>query len=100
MDLIPPGKRLIGDRGYNGEPEKISTPNDHDAPLTSIYKSRVRSRHETFNGRLKDFKILDDTFRHTNKRENEENFDDHERVFQSICVLIQYDMKYKPLFEI
>jgi hypothetical protein len=100
FDLIPPDKRLIGDNGYNGEPTKIVTPNDHDSLITSKYKGRARARQETFNARLKEFNILAQTFRHANKRDNVENLDDHQRVFESICALIQYDLQYVPLFEI
>jgi DDE superfamily endonuclease len=97
--LIPPDKRLIGDNGYNGEPTKIVTPNDHDSLIASKYKGRARARQETFNARLKEFNILAQTFRHANKRDNVENLDDHQRVFESVCALIQYDLQYVPLFE-
>ena len=97
--LIPPDKRLIGDNGYNGEPTKIVTPNDHDSLIASKYKGRARARQETFNARLKEFNIIAQTFRHANYRDNVENLDDHQRVFESVCALIQYDLQYVPLFD-
>jgi hypothetical protein len=98
--LIPPDKRLMGDNGYNGEPTKIVTPNDHDSLIASKYKGRARARQETFNLRLKEFSIIAQTFRHAIYRDNVENLDDHQRVFESVCALIQYDLQYVPLFEI
>jgi hypothetical protein len=100
FDLIPPGKRLIGDNGYNGEPTKIVTPNEHDSLIASKYKGRARARQETFNARIKTFNILAQTFRHANSRDNVENLSNHQRVFESICGLVQCDLKYVPLFEI
>jgi DDE superfamily endonuclease len=104
MNLIPPGKRIIADRGYNGEPEKLSTPSDHDAFMTCNLKNRARARQETFNARLKQFKILHNPFRHLTctKRpmEIEYNLDDHKRVFESITIMLQYNLKHHGLFDI
>jgi hypothetical protein len=99
MTKIPFGHRLIGDRGYVGEEDKISTPNDHDTLLASQFKGRARSRHETFNGRLKAFNILNQAYRHSTQQKIVDNFDDHKQIFESVCILIQYDLKYVPLFE-
>jgi hypothetical protein len=49
-----------------------------------IFKARVRARHETFNGRLKAYKSLSDTFHH--------NPDNHKHLFEAICVTVQYVM--------
>jgi DDE superfamily endonuclease len=100
MDMIPPGRFIIGDRGYNGEPEKISTPNDHDSMIALNLKNRARARHETFNARLKEFKILDLPFRHLNFSPTQGiySLEEHKQVFESICIMIQYDLEYRPLF--
>jgi hypothetical protein len=55
---IPAGKRALGANGYHGEPNTISTPNSHDSPELCQFKSHDRARHETFNGRIKNFKCL------------------------------------------
>lgn len=47
-DLL--GRRLIGDSGYSGEPDFISTKTE--------FEDRTMARHETFNQRLKCFAIL------------------------------------------
>jgi hypothetical protein len=101
IDMIPPGKRLIGDNGYNGEEAKIATPNDHDALETLHFKNRVRARHETFNKRLKEFGALNRKFRHLHFNTDDGNYDlsKHQQVFESICILVQYNLQYRPLFE-
>jgi hypothetical protein len=103
LNQIPPGKRIIADRGYNGEAEKISVPSHlHDSEVANIFKRRARARQETFNARLKEFKILDVPFRHLIKNPNEDEYslEEHKRVFESICIMIQYDLKYRSLFDI
>jgi hypothetical protein len=88
---IPQGHRIIGDSGYIGEPVVISTPNVHDPVALRKFKSRARARHESFNGRLKNFKCLDERFRH--------GVDQHKVVFEAICVICQYQLETgSPLF--
>jgi hypothetical protein len=52
-----------------------------DSKALGNFKSRGRLRQETFNGRLKFFRSLSDTFRH--------GFDKHKLVFEAIVVIIQ-----------
>jgi DDE superfamily endonuclease len=52
-DMIPAGKKAIGDKGYRGEKGLVSTPSSHDHIDVRHFKSRARARHETFNARLK-----------------------------------------------
>ena len=59
MSKIPAGKRAIGDSGYDGEPGHVSVRNPYDTAVVRRFKNRVRARHETINGRLKSFQILD-----------------------------------------
>jgi len=91
-NMIPPGKRIVGDNGYIGEPGIISTPNSHDPEQLRIFKRRVWSRHESFNSRLKAFKCLDVRFRHGVKK--------HKIVFEAICIICQYQLENgSPLFD-
>ena len=67
---IPLGKNVITNRDYGAqaEPEdysKLLLPNPMDTPELAIFKARVRARHETFNGRLKFFSSLNDTYHHS-----------------------------------
>lgn len=93
---IPDGKLVIADRGYRSsqdDEKMMSTPNMKDDPLTSNFKSRARCRQESFNGRLKNFAILRDTYRH--------NLDKHRYVLEAIVVIVQVQMNNgSPLFEV
>jgi hypothetical protein len=94
---LKPGKLAICDRGYRSkikeEQEKISLPNEMDLPAVNNFKSRVRLRHESFNGRLKDFKALTDTFRHTREKQGV--------AVVAVVVIVQYQMDNgKPLFDV
>lgn len=102
---IPPGKRIVADRGYNGEEgrEVLSVPSHlHDSLIATNFKKRARARQETFNIRLKEFKILAVPFRHLKKlpTEAEYSLEEHKRVFESITIMVQYDLKYRSLFDV
>ena len=93
LKKIPPGKRVIGDNGYRGEKEKVSTPNRHDSPELRKFKSRARSRQEAFNSRIKSFGCLSETFRHGVKK--------HRRCFEAVCVIAQHQLEFgSPLFDV
>jgi hypothetical protein len=86
---IPNGKKAITDRVYGSKAkpdahEKLALPNPCDAPLLANFKARVRSRHESFNGRLKFFRSLADTYHHDLKK--------HGHVFEAVAVTVQYQM--------
>lgn len=92
-----PGKLTVADKGYQtSEPDEVglfSIPNPRDPAELHEFKVRVRQRHETFNGRMKKFKILQDTFRFPLAK--------HKHVFQSVCVIVQYQMESgSPLFDV
>ena len=56
-------------------------------------QSRARARHETFNGRIKNFGCLDDRFRH--------GMEKHKICFEAVCVIVQYQLENgSPLFDI
>ena len=59
---IKQGKLVIADGGYSGP--MVSAPDPNEPKPVRRFKARARSRHETFNGRLKYFSILGDMFRH------------------------------------
>lgn len=82
---IPPGKKVIADRGYIGEPDVISTQNDFDPIELAEFKWRALARHESFNQRLKNFACLTTKFRH-----GKEN---HKIAFEAICAIVSYEME-------
>jgi len=98
-EKIPPGKKVVADRIYGSKKKedaevskKFALPNLCDSKVLANFKTRVRNRHESFNGRLKDFNALSDTYRHSQKR--------HSHVFEAVCVLVQYEMDNgSPLFD-
>jgi len=94
LSLIPDGKLVYGDKGYQGAPKHIlSGYNVCDSDEVKAFKTRVGARHETFNKRIKSFKALDDRFRHGVAK--------HKVVFEAACVLVQYDMENgRPLFKL
>lgn len=92
-EKTPKGKKGIADQGYRGEKEILCTPNSRDTPALREYKTRARARHETFNGRLKNFASLDNQFRHGMAK--------HKICFEAICVIVQYQLENgAPLFDI
>jgi hypothetical protein len=94
-DTIPQGKRVIADRGYCSKHDAgvISTPNSHDMPNVRRFKSRARARHESFNGKIKNFKCLAECFRH--------ELTNHKIAFEAICVICQYQLENgSPLFDV
>lgn len=91
-DMIPEGHRVIADKGYKGAPDQISTPNSHDPAVLRKFKSRARARHESFNARIKNFRCLDERFRH--------GVENHRIVFEAVCVICQYQLENgSPLFD-
>jgi hypothetical protein len=94
---IPAGKRAIGDEGYVGNPDKITTRNSFDSDAVKKFKRRVKARHETFNGRLQAFGILNHPFRSTGPTRLEK----HKAAFEACCVIVQYEMDNgHPLFKV
>lgn len=90
---LPPGKRGFADNGYRGVRGQLSTPNRMDPEELRHVKGRGRARQETFNDRIKTFKCLRDTFRHSRRK--------HKAFFTAVCVICQYQMENgSPLFEI
>eukprot|EP00957_Ditylum_brightwellii_P110243 8408509-Ditylum_brightwellii.AAC.1 len=90
--MIPERKRAIGDDGYNGEPNVISTRNEFDSYELSNFKDCVLARQESFNSCLKDFNVLKTKFRH--------GASNHKAVFDAVCAIVLYNMENgdKPLF--
>ena len=62
LERIPVGKSVIADGGYRGKPQVVSVPNNYDDPDLRKFKRRARCRQETFNARLKNFRVLDNRF--------------------------------------
>jgi hypothetical protein len=92
-----PGKMGIADSGYEmGRVEDMGflcVPNTRNSQELRRFKSRVRSRHETLNGRLSNFKILQDTFQHGMKC--------HGIASEAVAIIVQYQMDNgAPIFDV
>lgn len=78
----------MADKGYN-DPQFFLLPNENNTRLHKL----ILSRHETVNKRLKQFKILKETYRHPLEK--------HPTVFHAVTnvtqLLINND---EPLFKI
>ena len=80
---LDPFERVEADDGYVGEaPRQVKCPKSAANPTENLgMQSRVRSRHETLNGRFKCWGILKQTYRHDVAK--------HGQVFRAIAVIIQ-----------
>ena len=62
----------------------FSTPNQFNDKIVHNFKSRARARHETFNGRIKKYNSMKETFEHSTQK--------HKLAFEAIVVTIQYTL--------
>ena len=91
--MIPQGKKVIADQGYRSRdlPE-IAGPNSHDTEQVREFKGRVKARQESFNKRLKVFRVLAERFRHR-------DIGKHKICFEAVAVICQYQLdNNEPLF--
>ena len=89
------GERVEADNGYVGRPLHIKCPkNDCNPAENRVMQGIARSRHETFNGRLKAWGILGNVYRHDIVRE-------HGTVFYACAIITQLSIANgEPLFEV
>ena len=88
-------ERVEADDGYIGDaPQKVKCPGCASNPTENQeMQSRVRSRHETMNGRLKNWGILNSVYRH--------DLMEHGNVFRAIIVITQLGINGgEKLFEV
>jgi hypothetical protein len=80
------GKLACADRGYIAKKfvNKVTWPNVHDSPEVNNHKSRIRLRHESFNGKMSKYSSMSQTWRHT--------IEQHGIAFRAVAVTIQYSM--------
>ena len=91
---IPEGKMGFGDNGgYSKFKSKVSTRDKMDEKDVYEYKNRALARHEIFNGRVKTWRMMSDTWIHA--------LDKHIIVLEAICVIEQYRMENgHPLLDV
>jgi hypothetical protein len=84
IHLIPPNKKVIGDKGYNGLGEMNGRTNQGDNEVVRRFKRRARCRQETVNSRIKSFRCLQVPFHH--------QLGFHRDVFNAVCIVVQYQL--------
>lgn len=90
--MIPDGKLVIADAGYRGS-DKVAISQEGDNDVLTQLKNRAKARQESFNGRLKRFKILSERFKYNHSK--------HGVVVEALCVLTQYDIENgRPLMNV
>ena len=83
----------VGDRGFRGEPDHLSTPNSFDPEELSKFKSQASAHQETVNNRMKTFQCLQQRWRHAVSK--------HQIVFEACIVIVQLQFDCgSPLFRL
>lgn len=93
---LEPNERVLADKGYVGEaPEFIKCPNCPTVPLEHLpMMARVMKRHETLNGRLKNWGILEQVFR-------QKDISLHADVLRAAAVIAQLQIENgEPIFQV
>ena len=88
-------ERVEADDGYIGKaPQKVKCPGCASNPTENqAMQNRVRSRHESLNGRLKNWEILKSMYRH--------DIMEHGNVFRAVAVITQLSINAgERLFEV
>ena len=87
LEHLADGKKVVADRGYikNAFRDKVAWPNpQHDSRMANNIKSRIRLRHESFNGKMSTFASMHQTWRHSDTN--------HGLAFRAVAVTLQYAM--------
>jgi hypothetical protein len=92
-DQLQDGEYLFADLGYRGEPQTLRIRNHFDTEAVKEAKRRSLARQESFNARLKSFKILTEPFKGKHKHAGITCHDEHKAVVEAIVVLLQYEME-------
>lgn len=95
---IPIGKKAIGDVAYEGIPERVTVKrHDHTHDVLE-FLDRAQNRQETYHSRLENYNILTHRFRHG--KSSQDKMDLHKMAVEAVAVIVEYDMKYHPLYEV
>lgn len=92
---LPEGKKAIGDSIYEGIPEKVTCVRDGQSPIVKDFLNRALARQENYHDRLWAYGVLKQQFRH-----NVNKMAQHKMCAEAVNVIVQYDLKYHPLFDL
>ena len=86
-------ERAVADNGYKGHPEFFDIPWKHlDNYEQRTRKALARARHETVNGRFKDWKCLKEVWRHALEK--------HGITFTAVANIEQFKMMKKETWQV
>ena len=89
---LAPGEMYVADGGYADGRVRADTPNGLNT-ADQYMKSKVRARHETVNKRFKEYRCLEDAYRHS--------LDKHCCVFRPVATIVQLEIEEcRPLFDL
>ena len=96
----PNGVKFVGDSAYTGQPDKVTTTLDAHSKKTKVLFGRIKSLNETANGRLKNFKVVRESFCH-GKGDVDGKLAKIKLAFEAAAVLVEYDIENgHSLFEV
>ena len=95
---IPDGKKAIADTAYEGLHQKVTVKRPGHAVEVFRFLDRAQNRQETYHCRLENYNILVHRFRHG--KNSVEKMELHKMAVEAIAVIVEYDMKYHPLFQV
>jgi len=95
---IPDGKKAVGDSAYEGIPEKVTVKRQGHPKDIVEFLNRAQNRQETYHSRLENYTILIHRFRLG--KSSDDKMDLHRMAVEAVAVIVEYDMKYHPLFEV
>jgi hypothetical protein len=96
---VPKGVQLVGYSTYQGQNDKVATTMDGHSAETKRLFARIKSMNKTCNGRLKNFKVVRESFRHGS--DTNDKLKKIKLAFEAAAVLVQYDIENgHPLFEV
>ena len=92
---LPEGMKAIGDSIYEGIPEKVTCIRKGQLKETQEFLNHALACQETYLERLAVYEVLRLKFRH-----NRDKMTQHKMCTEAVSVIVQYNMKYHPLFEV
>lgn len=92
---LPEGKKAIGDSIYEGIPEKVTVVRRGQSKEVKDFLKRALARQESYHSRLHAFQVLGSVFRH-----NKNKMSQHQMCTEAVCVLVQFDLRYRPLMDL
>ena len=95
---LPAGKKAIGDSGYKGIPEKVTITLDGHSKRAKDFINRAKARQESYNWRLKTYRVLRSPFRHG--KTTAKKLAMHKMCAEAVSVMVQYDLKHNPIMQL